>query len=118
MFDYANTLLEKGGYGNLTSTERTNVDEMAMLEMRRIRDGLLKETDKYTVSDFPMSDEERTALTQYRQELRDLPSTQEPMFQEDGGQVLRNITFPTNALVTDDMFYKYAPLMINNGETV
>ncbi len=116
MFDYANTLLEKGGYDNLTAEELTNVDETAMLELRRIRDGLLKETDKYSVSDFPMSDEERTAITQYRQELRDLPSTQTPMFQEDGGSMLRNVAFPTNSFVTDDVFYKYAPFTTTNGE--
>jgi len=112
MFDYANTLLEKGGYDNLTAEERTNVDEMAMLELRRIRDGLLKETDKYVVADFPMSDEERTAMTQYRQELRELPSTQTPMFQEDGGAILKNVAFPSNNFVTDAMFYTYAPLAI------
>jgi hypothetical protein len=109
MFDYANTLLEKGGYDNLTAEERTNIDECATTELRRIRDGLLQETDKYAVSDFPMSDDERTAMTQYRQELRDLPTTQNPRFQEDGGQILRDVTFPSSTFVTDEVFYRYAP---------
>jgi hypothetical protein len=109
MFDYANTLLERGGYLNLTAEERTSIDECAMAKLRKIRDGLLKETDKYAVSDFPMSDDERTAMTQYRQELRDLPTTQQPRFQEDGGPILRDVTFPLSSVVTDDVFYKYAP---------
>ena len=113
MFDYANTLLEKGGYTNLTDEERIEVDAMAMNELRRIRDGLLKETDKYSISDFPMNDADRTAITKYRQDLRDLPESQTPMFQEDGGQILRNITWPSNSLVTDDVFHKYAPFAIN-----
>ena len=112
MFDYANTLLEKGGYANLTADELTNVNECALLELRKIRDGLLKETDKYAIGDFPMSDDERTAMTQYRQELRDLPATQNPRFQEDGGQILRDVTFPVSNVVTDDMFYKYAPFIV------
>jgi hypothetical protein len=108
MFDYANTLLEKGGYSNLTASERSSVDEEAMLELRRIRDGLLKETDKYTIVDFPLSAEEHTAIIQYRQELRDMPTTQSPMFEDDGGSTLQNVTFPTNQFVTDDIYYRYA----------
>ena len=113
MFDYANTLLEKGGYDNLTAEERTKIDECAITELRRIRDGLLTATDKYAVNDFPMSEDERTIMAQYRQELRDLPATQTPMFQEDGGQILRNVTFPSNSFVTDEVFYKYAPRLSN-----
>ena len=113
MFNYADTLLEKGGYANLTTNERSNVDDMAMTELRRIRDGLLQETDKYAISDFAMSDADRTEITQYRTELRNLPLTQTPMFQEDGGSVLRNVTFPVSKLVTDDMFHKYAPVSIS-----
>jgi hypothetical protein len=113
MFNYADTLLEKGGYDNLTAEERTNTDDMAMMELRRIRDGLLQETDKYAVSDFPMSDDERTAMTQYRQELRDLPTTQNPRFQEDGGQILRDVTFPSSTFVPNEVFYKYAPISIS-----
>ena len=113
MFDYANTLLERGGYSNLTTEERAKTDEAALSELQRIRNALLKETDKYAVSDFPLSDDERTAMTQYRQKLRDLTATQTPMFQEDGGQILRNVTFPSNAFITDEIFYQYVPIRIS-----
>lgn len=39
--------------------------------VREIRDNLLEQTDKYMIVDFPISDEDREAIKQYRQYLRD-----------------------------------------------
>lgn len=44
--------------------------------VREIRDNLLEQTDKYMIVDFPISDEERETMKQYRQYLRDY--TQSP----------------------------------------
>ena len=43
--------------------------------VRTQRNQKLEGTDKYTLSDFPISEEERTAWLTYRQALRDLPET-------------------------------------------
>lgn len=39
--------------------------------VREIRDNALEQTDKYMVVDFPISDEDRETMKQYRQYLRD-----------------------------------------------
>ena len=41
--------------------------------VRNERDAKLKETDVYLLSDYPISETERTQVVQYRQQLRDLP---------------------------------------------
>ena len=110
--DYANLLLEKGGYANLTAEERAFVDAEALNQLRKIRNGLLAETDKYMTPDYPITDEQRSNLQTYRQELRDLTLTNSPMFEDDGGPILQNVNFPTNEFVTDDIFYKYAPMKV------
>ena len=45
--------------------------DRAMANLRTKRNNLLKETDYYALSDVTMTD----AMTNYRQELRDLPGT-------------------------------------------
>lgn len=42
-------------------------------EKRAERDNLLAQTDKYMLSDFPITDEKREQYKAYRQYLRDLP---------------------------------------------
>ena len=44
-------------------------------EARMMRNSLLTATDKYMVSDFPVSEEEREEYRQYRQYLRDYPAS-------------------------------------------
>jgi hypothetical protein len=41
--------------------------------LREKRDKLLKETDVYMISDFPLSEDKKQQLIEYRQALRDLP---------------------------------------------
>lgn len=43
-------------------------------QKRAERDSLLEQTDKYMLSDFPITDEERAQYKAYRQYLRDLPA--------------------------------------------
>ncbi|MET0373944.1 MAG: tail fiber assembly protein [Rhizorhabdus sp.] len=45
-------------------------------ELRAERDARLATSDKFTVSDFPVSEEERADWMAYRQALRDLPDNQ------------------------------------------
>jgi hypothetical protein len=48
--------------------------------LRFLRNRKLEATDKYMISDFPLSDTKREALRAYRQALRDLPSSCVPAF--------------------------------------
>ncbi|WP_048148956.1 tail fiber assembly protein [Methanolacinia paynteri] len=49
--------------------------EGRLSKVRANRNRKLKETDKYTLSDYPISEEERTAWLNYRQALRDFLAT-------------------------------------------
>ena len=48
--------------------------ENAKKEVRSRRDSLIRETDFLLMADYPISDEERKQVEDYRQKLRDLPS--------------------------------------------
>jgi hypothetical protein len=50
------------------------VKEIKLTEIRLKRDELLAETDKYMLSDYPITDTVRVAWKTYRQLLRDFPS--------------------------------------------
>jgi hypothetical protein len=59
---------------------------MALSNLRTERDYLLNETDKYMVTDFPITEEKKQEILTYRQSLRDLPAnTPDPM----------NVAWPT-----------------------
>ena len=62
--------------------------------LRRERDILLMETDKYALPDYPhISEEKRTEWLTYRQALRDITTTQTPTISLLGE--LQNVTWPT-----------------------
>lgn len=48
-------------------------EEFLFETLRSARDTKLNDTDKYSLPDFPLSDEERESILEYRQRLRDLP---------------------------------------------
>lgn len=51
-------------------------EELKAQLLRSERDNLLRATDKFAISDYPFSsEEEKTAIYQYRQALRDLPQS-------------------------------------------
>lgn len=62
--------------------------DRSMANLRAKRNSLLKETDHYGLSDVTMSE----AMTTYRQELRDLPST---IADDATASDVDAITFPT-----------------------
>lgn len=49
------------------------IDELSA-QKRAERDALLAQTDKYMLSDFPITDEKREQYKAYRQYLRDVPA--------------------------------------------
>lgn len=56
-----------------TGTDWEKNIDLGLALLREHRDGFLDQTDKYMVSDRPISSEQRTLWEAYRQALRDLP---------------------------------------------
>ena len=68
------------------------LDGEAMKRLRIHRDNLLKETDWVVTKASETGIAETTAWKNYRQELRDLPSSATP---EIDGMFIKNVTWPT-----------------------
>jgi hypothetical protein len=58
----------------LSSITIQTQEELKAESMRLTRFELLSATDVYTLSDFPLTDSQKTELLNYRQALRDLPT--------------------------------------------
>lgn len=52
-----------------------NKNKKPMNELRKIRNTRLQSTDKYVLADYPISDENKNVMINYRNQLRNLPST-------------------------------------------
>lgn len=91
-------LLEKQGTG-LTTEEQTAVTAYALNQVRTRRDHLLSLTDKYTSSDFPLTDAQKTSILAYRQELRDITNTTPTL--NWNSALVDNITWPTHEFVSE-----------------
>ena len=59
------------GDGTYTVYEVKESESEIQYRVREIRDNALEQTDKYMIVDFPISDEDRETMKQYRQYLRD-----------------------------------------------
>jgi len=76
----ANILIsEDGVIREMTDAEQAahlasvpNKTEIAAETLRKDRDGALKNSDVYMLSDFPLTDSQKTELLTYRQALRDI----------------------------------------------
>lgn len=62
-------------------TENEKREELA-LEKRKIRDERLIKTDKFMITDFPISEKNKKIIKDYRQELRDIPQREQFPFIE------------------------------------
>ena len=72
IFDY----MQVNGEYVLTSSDEAI--EQKKFEVRSVRNGYLEQTDKYlSVTDYPISDEERELYKQYREYLRTYPQCQD-----------------------------------------
>jgi predicted RND superfamily exporter protein len=96
--DILNILLEKKGAG-LNAEEESAKDAYALEQIRTRRNNLLALTDKYTASDFSMTDSEKTAILAYRQALRDITKTKAEL--DWNTAKVTNITWPTSPFVSD-----------------
>lgn len=88
-------------YTSVKNTRETNeaadrdAHENSWARIRLERDQALKATDKYLISDYPITSEDKTSMQTYRTSLRNIPdtySTKEP----------RNITFDADGNVSVD----------------
>jgi len=61
--------------GRPVAVEPVPSDEERLRALRGRRDGLLRESDRTQMPDYPISEDQRTAWAIYRQALRDLPET-------------------------------------------
>ena len=59
----------------LTQEEKDTFNEIAMLQLRKTRNDLLSSCDWTMLEDAPISQEVKAQWVQYRQQLRDFPST-------------------------------------------
>lgn len=67
---------DKGNYLEAVNPPEPTVDELKA-NVRAVRNRYLEQTDKYlSVSDYPITDEEREQYKAYRQYLRDYPETE------------------------------------------
>ena len=64
----------------------------ANFEMRRIRNILLKASDWTQLPDCPLTNSKKTKWASYRQNLRNIPATSNPSFDDDGN--LLGVTWP------------------------
>lgn len=50
--------------------------KIEIMQKKQIRNQLLEETDKYMISDYPISEEYKAKISAYRKILRDLPENE------------------------------------------
>lgn len=60
-------------YNSLLELAKEEYGQKLADEVRKIRDELLKETDKYLLEDFPISEEQKEKYKIYRNALREIP---------------------------------------------
>ena len=68
-------IAEVDGQYQIVSSIVEPTEEEKAESKRAERDALLANTDKYMISDFPITDEKREKYKAYRSYLRDLPSS-------------------------------------------
>jgi len=114
IMDILNILLEKKGTG-LTAEETAAATEYGLAQIRKRRDYLLGLTDKYTSSDFPMTDNQKSAMITYRQALRDITKTTPIVDWKNG--IVSNVTWPTHEFVSDFDFKSAGVNHLAPGQT-
>ena len=58
-------------------------DEDKQVQVRAVRTQYLEQTDKYMITDYPITSTQKTKYKQYRAYLRDYPDSSEDWFERD-----------------------------------
>ena len=67
---------DKGDYLEAVNLPEPTVEEL-QAEVRAVRNQYLEQTDKYMITDYPITDDERELYKQYREYLRTYPECQD-----------------------------------------
>ena len=70
---------DKGDYLEAVNPPEPSVEEK-QVAVRSVRNQYLQESDKYMITDYPITDSERELYKQYRVYLRDYPDSSEDWF--------------------------------------
>lgn len=71
--DLKEKLEDEEYYNSLLELAKKEYEQKLANEVRKIRDELLKETDKFLLDDFPISEEQKEKYKSYRNALRNVP---------------------------------------------
>lgn len=74
--DLEQKLEDEEYYNSLLELAKEKYGQKLADEIRKIRDELLKETDKYLLEDFPITEEQKEKYKIYRNALREIPEQQ------------------------------------------
>ena len=69
--------------GEFVLTSSAEAIEQKKTEVRAVRNQYLEQTDKFMITDYPISDDERELYKQYRAYLRDYTDSSEDWFEHD-----------------------------------
>ena len=72
-----------------------DLKQIAKNDLRNLRNSLLRQSDKYLLPDFPISDSKKEEWKTYRKALRELPENCPDVSYPIGGGELQNFTLPT-----------------------
>lgn len=69
--------------GEFVLTSSAEAIEQKKSDVRAVRNRYLEQTDKFMLTDYPITDEERELYKQYREYLRDYPETEEDWYEQN-----------------------------------
>ena len=69
--------------GEYVLTSSAEAIEQKKAEVRAVRNGYLEQTDKYMITDYPITSTQKTKYKQYRAYLRDYPDSSEDWFERE-----------------------------------
>ena len=69
----------------------TTSNQHFLIRNRNLRNELLNQTDRYLLNDYPITEEQKTEVINYRQKLRDFINENKSKYLDDG---INFIEFP------------------------
>ena len=73
---------DKGDYLEAVNPPEPSVEEKKV-QIRAVRNQYLEQTDKFLLSDYPITSTQKTKYKQYRAYLRDYPDSSEDWFEHE-----------------------------------
>ena len=73
---------DKGDYLEAVNLPEPTVEEL-QAQVRQVRNQYLEQTDKFMITDYPITSTQKTKYKQYRAYLRDYPDSSEDWFEHE-----------------------------------